>query len=154
MNYWNYDYNTDRPENSTIGPTYWDTFNTLSNLRYIFGLNMCQNGSEALPNLRDEISHSVSRIPQHALYSFELGNEVDAYPSEGLRPSSWGQQQYADEWAYKTRNMGLPDGLRVFAPSYASVDDGPPGYFDAFTLWNSTYRYDRDGLAGDVSQHG
>ncbi|KAF2098183.1 family 79 glycoside hydrolase [Rhizodiscina lignyota] len=153
INNWDYTYNLDQPKNSTIGPSFWRSFNRLSSTKYIFGLNFFKNDSTFMQNLYGEVSESRKNIPTEKLYLFELGNENDVGTGNGFRPANWTQKDYVNEWVYRTEHLQSKnnDKLRFYAPSFAGLGND---VFSPITVWNSTYDYDQDGWIAEVSQHG
>ncbi|KAL1981323.1 hypothetical protein VTN96DRAFT_2764 [Rasamsonia emersonii] len=155
MNTWDYTYNLDQPKNSTIGPAFWESLNVLQDTKYIFGLNFYKNDSDFLANLQYEVNQTLLRLPSDRLHLFELGNENDYGANSGFRPRNWTQFDYVDEWIFRTRHVQTPQrSLRFFAPSFCCFNITAPTFFSPWTVWNESYRYDRDGWIEEVSQHG
>jgi hypothetical protein len=155
INFWNYTYNLDQPQNSSIGPSFWDSFKWIEGAQYIFGLNLVDNHTGYLQNLYDEVSQSREKIPPEQLFLFELGNEADQYVGNNFRPANWTQISYVHEWWNKTESMNAVNHgeLRFFAPSYAAESSSKTD-FNSYTVWNASYNIDKDGWIDQVSQHG
>ncbi|KAM0257125.1 hypothetical protein ACHAQJ_004590 [Trichoderma viride] len=156
INFWDPSYNADQPRNTSIGPTFWEAFTAIEGTKYIFGLNFYKNDSTFLDNLRGEVSQSLLQIPPDRLHLFEIGNENDYGALSGFRPPTWTQQDWVSEWVYRSQNIQTPaKSLRFFAPSTCCYNVTTPySFFSPWTIWNSTFDYDRDGWISEVSQHG
>ncbi|KAM0448772.1 hypothetical protein ACHAO4_008244 [Trichoderma viride] len=156
INFWDPSYNSDQPRNTSIGPTFWEAFTAIEGTKYIFGLNFYKNDSTYLDNLRGEVEQSLLQIPPERLHLFEIGNENDYGALSGFRPPTWTQQDWVDEWVYRSRHIQTPTNpLRFFAPSTCCYNITTPySFFSPWTIWNSTFDYDRDGWISEVSQHG
>ncbi|KAL7920711.1 major facilitator superfamily domain-containing protein [Trichoderma austrokoningii] len=156
INFWDLSYNSDQPRNTSIGPTFWEAFTAIEGTKYIFGLNFYKNDSTYLENLRGEVAQSLLQIPPERLHLFEIGNENDYGALSGFRPPTWTQQDWVDEWVYRSQNIQIPTNLlRFFAPSTCCYNITTPySFFSPWTIWNSTFDYDRDGWIAEVSQHG
>lgn len=156
INYWDPAYNSDQPRNSTIGPAFWESFTAIEGTKYIIGLNFYKNDSNFLQNLQDEVHQSLLQVPASRLHLFEIGNEIDFGALSGFRPPDWTQQDWVDEWIYRTRHVQTPDTkLRFYAPASCCYNITTKySFFSPWTIWNSTFGYDRDGWIDEVSQHG
>jgi hypothetical protein len=158
-NYWPPGDSADQPVNSTIGPSFWESFNSVQGVSYIFGLNFYKNDSTWLTNQENEVNQTLLQVPLDRIHLFELGNENDYSAAGSFRPSWYNQQDYANEWINKTRHIQVPNAttpvsLRFFAPSFCCYNVTEPQFFSPWTIWNSTYLYNRDGWIKEVSQHG
>ncbi|CAL5871233.1 uncharacterized protein PFLUO_LOCUS5481 [Penicillium psychrofluorescens] len=159
FNYWPPGDTADQPVNSTIGPAFWESFNAVEGVSYIFGLNFYKNDSTWLYNLQSEVNQTLLQVPTDRIHLFELGNENDYSAAGGFRPPTYNQVDYVNEWINKTRHIQVPnvtdtDSLRFFAPSFCCYNVTEPQFFSPWTVWNSTYEYDRDDWIEEVSQHG
>lgn len=158
-NYWPPGSTADQPKNSTIGPSFWETFNSVQGVSYIFGLNFYLNDSTWLNNLQSVVNQTLSQVPLDRIHLFELGNENDYSAAGSFRPSWYNQQDYVYEWRNKTQDLQVPNAttptsLRFYAPSFCCYNVTEPQFFSPWTVWNSTYQYNRDGWIMEVSQHG
>lgn len=156
INFWDPSYNSDQPRNTSIGPTFWEAFTAIQGTKYIFGLNFYKNDSTYLDNLRGEVAQSLLQIPPERLHLFEIGNENDYGGLSGFRPPTWTQKDWVDEWVDRSQNIQTPaKSLRFYAPSTCCFNITTPySFFSPWTIWNSTFDYDRDGWISEVSQHG
>lgn len=102
------------------------------------------------------VQQSLKSIPADRVHLFEVGNESDDYYQE-YRAPDYTQEDYVDQWINRTRHIqSSSDGsLRFFAPSFSSFNITTDyTLFSPWTLWNSTFDFDRDGWIDEVSQHG
>jgi hypothetical protein len=102
------------------------------------------------------VEQSLHQIPADRLHLFELGNENDYGAKSGFRPANWTQEDWVEEWIYRTTHIQTADdSLRFFAPSCCCFNISTPySFFSPWTIWNKTFEYDRDGWIEEVSQHG
>jgi hypothetical protein len=156
INYWDPAYNADQPRNTSIGPSFWESFTAIEETKYIFGLNFYKNDSYYLENLKGEVQQSLLQIPADRLHLFEVGNENDYGALSGFRPPNWTQQDWVNEWINRTEHIQTAGNtLRFYAPSTCCYNITTEySFFSGWTIWNDTFRYDRDGWIDEVSQHG
>ncbi|KAH8127697.1 hypothetical protein LI328DRAFT_164691 [Trichoderma asperelloides] len=156
VNFWDPSYNSDQPRNTSIGPTFWEAFTAIEGTKYIFGLNFYKNDSTFLDNLRGEVAQSLLQIRPERLHLFEIGNENDYGALSGFQPPTWTQEDWVNEWVYRSQNIQTPaKSLRFYAPSTCCYNITTPySFFSPWTIWNNTFDYDRDGWISEVSQHG
>ena len=90
---------TQIPENVTIGPVFYQGFDTFSELdaQYTYMANLAFNGSDHVQNALAETRHAVNAIRSN-LESIEIGNEVDLYVSQRVRPPGWTEADWIREW--------------------------------------------------------
>ncbi|UKZ97110.1 uncharacterized protein TrAFT101_011878 [Trichoderma asperellum] len=111
-------YNSDQPRNTSIGPTFWEALTAIEGTKYIFGLNFYKNDSTFLDNLGGEVAQSLLQIPPERLHLFEIGNENDYGALSGFQPPTWTQEDWVNEWVYRSQNIQTPaKSLRFYAPS-------------------------------------
>ncbi|KAL7947074.1 hypothetical protein V8C42DRAFT_343959 [Trichoderma barbatum] len=112
INFWDPSNNSDQPRNTTIGPSFWETFTAIEGTKYIFGLNFYKNDSTYLDNLRGQVSQSLLQIPPERLHLFEIGHENDYGALSGFRPPTWTQQDWVEEWIdpYGVNRMHMHQG--------------------------------------------
>lgn len=142
--------------NSTIGPAFWESYTAISGTQYIPGLNFYKEDAGYLQNLHGETQESLKYIPADRLHLLELGNENDYGANSGFRATNWTQEDYVEEWISRTRAIQTPEkSLRFFAPSFCCFNISTAhSFFSPWTVWNSTFQYDRDGWIEEISQHG
>jgi hypothetical protein len=120
------------PGNVTIGPTFYDSFETLSEFgaQYIYMVNLA---SLDLQNALAEARHALNAIGGN-LEAIEIGNEPDLYISQGVRPSSWTEADYVQEWhsfagpiseqVLNNNSNGIDSSVIYQALAFSSVDAG------------------------------
>jgi hypothetical protein len=146
----------DQPSNTSIGPSFWESFTAIEGTKYIVGLNFYKNDSYYIDNLKGEVQQSLKQIPADRLHLFEVGNENDYGALSGFRPLDWTPEDWANEWNNRTESIQTANNsLRFYAPSTCCYNITTPwGLFSPWTIWNSTYNYNRHGWVSEVSQHG
>ncbi|KAH8705719.1 glycoside hydrolase family 79 protein [Talaromyces proteolyticus] len=146
----------DQPANTSIGPTFWESFTSIDGPKYIFGLNFYKNDSYYLDNLKGEVQQSLEQIPAERLHLFEIGNENDYGALSGFRPPNWTQEDWVTEWNNRAEHIQTANqSLRFFAPSTCCYNITTKwSFFSPWTIWNSTFNYNRHKWIHEVSQHG
>lgn len=83
------------PGKVTIGPSFYEAFDTFRELdtQYIYMVTFPLGLENALIQAR----YAVDAI-QGDLEGLEIGNEVDLYVGQGVRPRSWTEKDYVREW--------------------------------------------------------
>lgn len=87
---------TQIPENVTIGPSFFEAFDTFIDLQtqYTFMVNLA---SLNLDNALAEARHALDAIGSN-LEAIEIGNEPDLYIQQGVRPTNWTEAEYVRQW--------------------------------------------------------
>lgn len=149
---YNFSKSADYPTTLTIGPSYFDSYSTWPNTKFIHGFNLAKNGSVGLNSLLAEVPLACKALEGGKLAYWELGNEPDLYKTSAqgvVRPSNWTEPDYVDEWLGKTRQMkqvmtsACPDlaqnsTYQFIAPSFGGTSNS----LDPIITW-------RDGLNTD-----
>ena len=146
----------DQPSALTIGPAWLESFQQFPNgTQYTYGLNF-YNGSSGLDQTVLEAIPAIKAIGA-ALYTFEIGNEVDGKPSlvwaaadtnptspgwpgGSRRPANWTIQDYVNEWlaysaAIDSNAMSAPTNERE-GPFYQGCAFEAPRNLSNGTAWN------------------
>jgi hypothetical protein len=108
--------------NVEIGSSFFDSYNTWPNVKFIHGLNMKNSSSGPIgwQSLMDTIPVACQTL-QGKLLFWEYGNEPDFYP----RPrSAWNDSTYVATWANGT--SAIKDLLDQHCPELA--DEGAFGF--------------------------
>jgi hypothetical protein len=145
----NYNKSKDYPTTITIGPSFFDSYSTWPNTTFIHGFNLAKNGSVGLDSLLATVPLACKALKGGKLAYWELGNEPDLYKTSAqgvVRPASWNEQAYVDEWLGKSRAIksvmaqSCPDlaNYKWIAPSFA----GTTNSLDPIITW-------QDGLDTD-----
>lgn len=111
----------DYPTTITIGPTFFDSYHTWPNTRYVHGFDLARNSSVARRGLIDSAPYACKALEDGRLLYWELGNEPDLYKTSGqrdVRPPTWDEQDYVDEWLKYSR--ALREAMRPACPQLAT----------------------------------
>lgn len=128
---------TDYPYILFIGPSFFESYSTWPNTKFIHGFNLGKNGSAALTSLLDTVPLACHALRHGRLANWELGNEPDLYDDNGqfsFRPSNWSESEYVHEWLSKERaikhklanscpEMATDAMYKYIAPSFAGIHD-------------------------------
>lgn len=120
-----------------IGPSFFESYSTWPNTRFIHGFNLAKNNSESLQSLLDTVPLACRALQDGKLAYWELGNEPDLYKtsSQGVvRPANWTEQDYVDEWLTKSRDirhvlaeacpeLATESNYKYIAPSFAGLSN-------------------------------
>ncbi|KAH8691375.1 hypothetical protein BGW36DRAFT_400670 [Talaromyces proteolyticus] len=118
-----------------IGPSFFESYSTWPDTKFIHGYNLGKNGSDSLKSLLDTVPLVCKALQGGKLAYWELGNEPDLYKtsSQGIvRPANWTEQGYVDEWLSKSRKiraalakscpeMAADENYKYIAPSFAGL---------------------------------
>ncbi|TKA76148.1 hypothetical protein B0A49_03722 [Cryomyces minteri] len=107
----------DYPTSLSVGPSYFESYTTWPNTKFIHGFNLGKNALES-----------------GRLLYWELGNEPDLFKTSAqgiVRPASWNEQDYVSEWLNGTRSIkavlarACPDlgAPKWIAPSFAGTNN-------------------------------
>lgn len=132
----------DYPRIIDIGPSYFESYSTWPNTKFIHGFNMGKNGSHNLQLLLDTVPLACDALGNGKLLAWELGNEPDDFknsPEAIVRPTNWTEKDYLHEWFSKTaalkRQMekSCPElaTVKYMAPSFGGIT----GTLKALTTW-------------------
>jgi hypothetical protein len=147
----NYNKSKDYPTTITIGPSYFDSYSTWPNTTFSHGFNLAKNGTVGLNSLLATVPLACKALEGGKLAHWELGNEPDLYKtsSQGpVRPASWNEQAYVDEWLGKTRSIKsvmaqtCPDlaNYEWIAPSFGGTSNS----LDPIITWQDGLDTDKD----------
>jgi hypothetical protein len=85
-------------------------------------------------NLRLDIATEGERILGSNILGFQVGNEPDLYARHGHRPSTYGPQDYFNEFQAVVNALAATNGLsdvnNLIGPSIASADWQPQDVWD------------------------
>lgn len=91
---YNFNRSKDYPTTISIGPAYFDSYNTWPGFRYLHGFNMGKNGSIGYDTLRGTVPLVCKALAGDKLASWTLGNEPDLFKTSAqgpVRPSWWNE---------------------------------------------------------------
>jgi len=138
----------DYPRILSIGPSFFESYQTWPDVQFIHGFNLAKNDSAAFVSIRDSISYACDALSKNNLLGWEMGNEPDLYKTSAqgiVRPASWSEADYVKEWT--ARVAVVKDELKQkcgeewvsnqkfkwIAPSFA----GTKNSLDAVKAWNA-----------------
>jgi hypothetical protein len=148
---YNYNRSRDYPTTLTIGPSFFDSYSTWPNTTFIHGFNLAKNGSVGLNSLLAIVPLACKALEGGRLAYWELGNEPDLYKTSAqgaVRPPSWNEQAYVDEWLGKSRAIKsataqtCPElaNAKWIAPSFAGTSNS----LDPIITWQDGLDTDKD----------
>ena len=139
----------DYPTILSIGRSYFESYSTWPGVQFTHGFNLGKNGSVGYDTLVATVPLACNALSQGKLFAFELGNEPDLFKtsSQGaVRPSSWNEQSYVNEWLNKTRliktliNANCSAAYGYLAPSFAGTHNS----LDPVKVWHVGLDTDND----------
>ena len=151
---YNLNKSADYPTTLSIGPSFFESYSTWPDMKFIHGFNLAKNGSVGLDSLLATASLACKALEGGKLLHWELGNEPDLYKTSAqgpVRPANWSELDYVDEWLGKTRQMkqvmagDCPDlaqngTYNFIAPSFAGTGNS----LDPIITWQDGLDTDRD----------
>ncbi|KAK4240871.1 hypothetical protein C8A03DRAFT_12841 [Achaetomium macrosporum] len=127
----------DYPTTITIGPSYFESYNTWRDVKFCHGFNLGLGGnrSSGWQTLLDTVPLACKALGRRQLYLWEYGNEPDLYSTSAqgpVRPSDWNEATYVSQWHNGTRTikallkehcpeLATDDVYGYMAPSFAGV---------------------------------
>jgi len=124
----------DYPYNLTIGPSYFESYRTWPDTKFIHGFNLGKNSTANRAALLQSVSHACKALNGSNLLYWHLGNEPDLYKTSAqgiVRPSNWTEKAYVEEWLALKRAIkaelakACPGSEEVpwIAPSFAGTNN-------------------------------
>ncbi|KAL3427446.1 glycoside hydrolase family 79 protein [Phlyctema vagabunda] len=99
---YNYTASQNYPTQVTIGPSYFESYNTWPDVKFIHGFNMgLANTPVGWESLVQTISLACKALQNGNLLWWEYSNEADLYPTSPariLRTGDWNYTTFLDEW--------------------------------------------------------
>jgi hypothetical protein len=121
----------DYPTILSIGKSYFESYHTWPNTKFIHGFNMGRNASIAYDTLIKTSQLACEALKGGKLEYWELGNEPDLFKTSAqgpVRPRTWDEQAYVDEWLNKTSTIRAQvtryctdEPYSYIAPSFAGT---------------------------------
>ncbi|KAK4546058.1 hypothetical protein LTR36_002195 [Oleoguttula mirabilis] len=145
---------SDYPTTLTIGPAYFESYQTWPETKFTHGFNLGRNSTAARQALIDSVPYACKALEGGKLLHWELGNEPDLYKtsSQGpVRPPTWNEQDYVDEWLRWTRairaamegpcpNLASNKSYKYYAPSFGGTSNS----LDPIITWEDGLDADKD----------
>ena len=128
----------DYPLILSFGPSFFESYQTWPNAKFVHGLNLAKNGSSDLNSLIDSIPYACKALSDNNFLFWEMGNEPDLYKTsaQGIRrPASWNETDYVKEWNQKISDVNnalkkscghdwvLGNQFKWLAPSFAGTNN-------------------------------
>ena len=145
------------------GGSFFESYQTFANTKFIHGFNLAKQGEGYLRNLEDGAIVACGALKGKLLY-WELGNEPDMYAvsstlaaNGNVRPKNWNDAAYATEWlnvtrqirqqmGYTCKDMVTAQAYKFIAPSFAGTQGMDP--WEAFQAG-----IDKDNIIAEFSSH-
>ncbi|KAF2453338.1 glycoside hydrolase superfamily [Lineolata rhizophorae] len=112
----------DYPYYLTIGPSFFESYQTFPSVKYAHGFNLAKNGSAARRSLVESAKVACKVLGEDDRFLlWELGNEPDLYKTsaQGIkRPADWDEEDYVREW--KDGTAAIRDAIAEACPEMAS----------------------------------
>ncbi|PIA90559.1 Beta-glucuronidase [Cercospora beticola] len=156
----NPDISPDYPTTLTIGPKYFESYQTWPGVQFVHGFNLGRNSSTARQGLLDSVSYACEALRDRLLF-WELGNEPDLFKTSAqgpVRPRNWTEHDYVEEWQHWTRAIRVEMGqscpelasnesYQYYAPSFS----GTTNSLEPLRTWQAGLN--EDGIIGMISSH-
>jgi hypothetical protein len=146
----------DYPTTIYIGPSYFDSYNTFADTKYIHGFNLGLGGNNSAgwETLLETVPLACKALDNGKLLWWEYGNEPDLYSTSAqgpVRPPSWDELTYVKQWLNGTRaiksqlakacpNLLSNDKYGYLAPSFAGTNN----HLNPVVTWQDGLDVDKD----------
>lgn len=152
----------DDPPISSIGPSFFESYQTWPDVKFIHGFNLAKNGTKAAASLTKSVPYACKALSKDSLLYWEMGNEPDLYKTSAqgaVRPQNWNEADYVTEWSEKTEivKKALSKGcgkewvteniFKWIAPSFA----GTRNSLDVVKSWK--HGLDKSNVIAKISSH-
>jgi hypothetical protein len=150
---------SDYPTKITIGPSFFESYNTMPNgTRFVHGFNLGANSSAARRATWESAAYACKAIGDKLAY-WEYGNEPDLFHASGYRPLNYSESDYVFEWHNGTREIkatvkqACPQlaATKFLAPSFAGTAKNAYFTLDPVEVWQDGLDADDD--IGLISSH-
>ena len=140
----------DYPTILFIGKSFFESYSTWTDTKFIHGFNLGKNNSAGYETLEATVPLACEALKGGKLAYWELGNEPDLYKTSAqgiIRPSNWTEKDYVDEWLNKTRIFKSlvsencsDEPYSYISPSFA----GTKNSLDPIRAWHAGLDTDKD----------
>ncbi|KAJ5161181.1 hypothetical protein N7492_006573 [Penicillium capsulatum] len=144
----------DFPYYLSIGPSFFESYATLPNTKFIHGFNLGKNDTAAMKSLLATIPLACKALKDGKLAHWELGNEPDLFKTTkpySVRPANWNESDYVHDWRAKERiikrklTQSCPElaegsSYSYIGPSFAGLEYS----LDAVKTWRSGLNSDHN----------
>ncbi|KAF1953937.1 hypothetical protein CC80DRAFT_537190 [Byssothecium circinans] len=124
----------------TIGPSYFESYQTFPNVSFIHGFNLAKNDtdSNASTSIIASVPFACRALSEGNFLHWEMGNEPDLFKMSAqgiMRPASWNESDYVKEWQEKVAlvkgaleqgcggNWTSGEKFQWLAPSFAATSN-------------------------------
>lgn len=127
----------DYPTTITIGPSFFESYNTWKDVKFCHGFNLGLGGnrSSGWQTLLDTVPLACKALGGGKAYAWTYGNEPDLYSTSAqgpVRPADWSESTFVSQWLNGTRQIKAllgehcpelvdSDSYGYMAPSFAGV---------------------------------
>ncbi|KAI2786311.1 Beta-glucuronidase [Penicillium oxalicum] len=138
----------DYPSIISIGPSYFEAYDTFPGVKFSHGFNLGKNTTEGLNTLLATVPLACKALSHGNFAHWELGNEPDLFNRQ-VRPKNWKEIDYVEEWLSKSRIIHrqlmracphLAHEYNYLAPSFAGTANG----LDPVKTWQAGIDSDAD----------
>jgi len=141
----------DYPVHITVGPTYYEAYQTWPGVRFVHGFNL---GNVSVRAATIASAPYICRALKGKVEAWGIGNEPDLFWLTGQRTDSYTEAQYVDEWRAMRRDLrtamtSCKEGF--LAPSFAGTSKAGINKLDGLTAWKSGLDADKEIII--ASQH-
>ncbi|KAH8816373.1 glycoside hydrolase family 79 protein [Xylogone sp. PMI_703] len=146
----------DYPTTLYIGPSYFESYGTWPNTKFVHGFNLGQAGNNSVgwESLIKTVPYACKALEGGKLLWWEYGNEPDLYSTSAqgpVRPPSWNESTYVAQWLEGTRAIkaGIAkacpkllskNSYGYMAPSFAGTNN----HLKPLTTWQDGIDADKD----------
>ncbi|OCK80416.1 glycoside hydrolase family 79 protein [Lepidopterella palustris CBS 459.81] len=113
---------TDYPVILSIGPSFFESYSTWPDTKFIHGFNLAKNTTAARESLLTTVPLACKALSDGKLLYWELGNEPDLYKTSAqghTRPPSWDESDFVTEW--KNGTAAIKDTMANACPDMVSA---------------------------------
>ncbi len=153
---YNFTRSKDYPTTIFIGPSYFDSYSTWPDTKFIHGFNLGLGGKNSVgfETLLETVPLACKALSNGRLLWWEYGNEPDLYSTSAqgpVRPLSWNESEYVSQWLNGTNavksqltkycpDMVTNDTYGYLAPSFA----GTKNHLNPLVTWRVGLDTDQD----------
>ncbi|KAF2185105.1 glycoside hydrolase family 79 protein [Zopfia rhizophila CBS 207.26] len=138
----------DYPRILYIGPSFFESYQTWPDVKFVHGFNLAKNDTEAAESTTNSVPVACKALDGDNFLYWEMGNEPDLFKTSAqgiMRPSSWSEQDYVKEWDEEVARVkkALKEKcgaewvsekkFKWLAPSFAGTSNS----LDAVKSWNA-----------------
>ncbi|KAF2141901.1 glycoside hydrolase family 79 protein [Aplosporella prunicola CBS 121167] len=145
----------DYPTTLTIGPSFFESYDSWPGVKFIHGFNLGKNGTDGRESLLATVPLACKALSDGKLLYWELGNEPDLFKTSAkqgiVRPTNWTEHDYVQEYLNGTRairaelakacpDLATDDKYKFIAPSFAGTSNS----LDPIKTWQEGFDEDKN----------